>query len=190
MVCYLVRHGQDDESRRGGWSDHPLTETGVSQAETLSVIMGNYNIHHIYSSDLPRAMQTAQILAEKLCLTVALCPEFREVNNGELAGMKNELALVRYPGLFWNQLGWEQNYPGGESPKTFYERISYAWDAFAQELISQNENAVLVTHGGVIHVLRAILENRPYNNQNKHRKVDYTEVIALSYEDGKWTEIS
>ena len=189
MVCYLVRHGQDDESRRGGWSDYPLTDRGISQAVALCIKMEDYNIRHIYSSDLPRAMQTTQILAEKLCLAVAQCPEFREVNNGELAGMKNELALVRYPGLFWNQLGWEQSYPGGESPKAFYERIVSAWESFSQEIASQNEDTILVTHGGVIHVIRAILENRPYSNKDKHRKVDYTEVITLSYEHGKWTEI-
>lgn len=32
MICYLVRHGQDDETVRGGWSDHPLTEAGIHQA--------------------------------------------------------------------------------------------------------------------------------------------------------------
>ena len=188
ITCYIVRHGKDDETIRGGWSNQPLTEEGIRQAEKLSETMSGLDVAAIYSSDLRRAMQTAQILAEKLHLPVISLPQFREVNNGELAGMKNMLALERYPGLFWNQLGWEQCYPGGESPKQFYERIHAAWESFSAQILSKNENVVLVTHGGVIHVLRSILENRPYSNQEKQRNVRYTEVIALSYQNGVWEE--
>ena len=188
MILYLVRHGKDDETVRGGWSDQPLTAEGICQAEAMSITMTERNIRHIYSSDLPRAMQTAEILAEKLQLPVVPLKQFREVNNGDLAGMKNEEALVRYPGLFWNQLEWEQCYPNGESPKQFYERIYAMWMIFSQKLLVKKENAVLVTHGGVIHVIRSILENRLYSNQTKQRKVQYAEVIALTYENGVWKE--
>lgn len=190
MVCYLVRHGKDDETVRGGWSDHPLTEEGTQQAQALAEDISRLPIGAIYSSDLCRAMQTAQILAGKTHLPVVLLPQFREVNNGELAGMKNDIALEQYPGLFWNQLGWEQCYPGGESPKQFYERIRTAWMAFTEEILSCNKNVVLVAHGGVIHVIRAILENRPYDNQQKHRKVSHAEVITLRYQNGVWKELS
>ena len=70
MILYLVRHGKDDETVRGGWSDQPLTAEGICQAEAMSITMTERNIRHIYSSDLPRAMQTAEILAEKLQLPV------------------------------------------------------------------------------------------------------------------------
>lgn len=194
MICYLVRHGQDDETVRGGWSDHPLTEAGIHQAKRLAEDMAEskeeLSIRHIYSSNLRRTMQTAQILAERLHLPVEALPQFREVNNGDLAGMKNDIALVRYPGLFWNQMKWEQCYPGGESPCQFYERISMAWANFSKEILLENENVVLVTHGGVIHVIRTIIENRPYSNSEKHRKVNHAEMIALSYQNGAWKELS
>ena len=66
MICYLVRHGKDDETVRGGWSDSPLTAEGVQQAERLAAELlaaGGLSIGVIYSSDLPRARQTAAILA-------------------------------------------------------------------------------------------------------------------------------
>ena len=189
MICYLVRHGKDDETVRGGWSQQPLTEEGRKQAELLAEDMPRLEIQSIYSSDLPRAMQTAQILGSKLGLPVVPCPQFREVNNGELAGMKNSLALERYPGLFWNQLDWDQNYPGGESPKQFYERIHGAWTAFSQQILCRGENVALVTHGGVIRVIRGILENRPYCNREKQKKVSYAEIITLSCQDGVWKEL-
>lgn len=186
-MIYLVRHGQDDETVRGGWSDGMLAENGIRQAEALAETMAKLPIHGIYSSDLPRATQTAQILADKLGLPVTPLPQFREVNNGELAGMKNEIALIRYPGLFWNQLEWEQCYPGGESPKAFAERICAAWVAFSEEMGSRN--VVLVTHGGAIHVIRAMIENKHYSNRDKHRSVDYAEIIPLRYERDSWKEL-
>ena len=63
MICYLLRHGKDDETVRGGWSDHPLTEEGLRQAETLA--FADWTVSHIYSSDLQRAIQTAQIIAQR-----------------------------------------------------------------------------------------------------------------------------
>lgn len=193
MFCYLVRHGKDDETVRGGWSDHPLTVAGIHQAERLAKDIADMKeklaIRYIYSSDLCRTMQTAQIIADRLRLPVKPLPQFREVNNGDLAGMKNDIAMVRYPGLFWNQMKWEQCYPGGESPSQFYERINAAWADFSKEILSENENVMLVTHGGVIHVIRTILENRPYSNSEKHRKVNHAEMIVLSYQNGAWKEI-
>ena len=186
MICYLIRHGQDDETVRGGWSEQPLTEEGVLQAEALAAKIADLPIKQVYTSDLTRALQTAQIIAQNLELSVTPLPQFREVNNGKLAGMKNDQALVHYPGLFWNQLGWEQNYPDGESPKAFFDRISNAWKVFSQRIISQNEDVILVTHAGVIHVILTIAENRQYSNKDKQPNVKHAEVIALTYANSTW----
>ena len=193
MFIYLVRHGKDDDTVRGGWSQCALTTEGMHQVAALTDYIGvNANllkIRHIYSSDLPRAFQTAQPISDKLGLEIVYTPQFREVNNGVLAGMKNDVALLKYPNLFWNQLDWDQCYPEGESPKEFYERIHNAWLEFSKRIALSNENVVLVTHGGVINVIRAIIEDRKYNNREKHKSVNYTEFIKLSYENDKWHEV-
>lgn len=190
MICYLARHGKDDETLRGGWSQSPLTCEGKTQAEDLAnfIQSTDLEIRHISSSDLLRAMQTAQSVAEKLYLPVIPMPEFREVNNGELAGMKNELAAKIYPGLFWNTLGWDQRYPGGESPKNFYERITKAWEAFQKEISERNENVMLVTHGGVINVILSIVNGQEYSNKTAMRKIRNAEMLALEYQSGEWKE--
>ena len=190
MICYLVRHGKDDESLRGGWSQQPLTEEGILQAETLAEqIASKTNIRKIYSSDLQRAMQTAQIIAQRMQLPVTALSSFRETNNGDLAGMKNSIALERYPGLFWNQLDWDQRYPNGESPRQFYERVRTAWEVFSQMIASQQDDVLLVTHGGVIHVILSILEGRIYSNAEKQRPVKYTQMLTLVQEEGHWKEV-
>ena len=93
-----------------------------------------------------------------------------------------------YPGLYWNTLGWEQRYPGGESPKEFYERISTAWDAFQKMVLEQNENVMLVTHAGVINVILSIVNGEKYSNKTALRKIRNTELIALEYQGKVWIE--
>ncbi|MBO7251726.1 MAG: histidine phosphatase family protein [Oscillospiraceae bacterium] len=189
MICYLVRHGKDDETVRGGWSQHPLSPEGIAQVQSLASELAKYSgIQKIYSSDLCRAMETANILADRLHLSVTALPQFRETNNGDLAGMKNELAVKRYPDLFWNQLGWEETYPNGESPKQFYERICRAWDAFSREICTGSEDVILVTHGGVIQVLLSILSGETYSNKGSKRPVPYASMIPVQYEKGTWRE--
>lgn len=102
MTIYLVRHGADDDSIRGGWSNHPLTDEGLKQSEELAKKLKDYNCDAeiIYSSDLFRAKQTAELLAQRLNLEVECNAEFREVNNGDLAGMNNDLANELYPNLY------------------------------------------------------------------------------------------
>ena len=190
MICCLVRHGKDDDTVRGGWSQQPLTDEGEVQAAELAVFVqkSGLGIQQVYSSDLLRAMQTAQIVADSLRLPIVPKPEFREVNNGNLASIKNELAAEQYPGLYWNTLAWEQQYPGGESPKEFYERIRCAWDVLQKDILERNENVMLVTHGGVMHVILSIVKGEIYSNQASPRKIRNAELIALKYQSGKWTE--
>lgn len=190
MRCYLIRHGKDDDTIRGGWSQAPLTSDGITEVESLSEWIANhreqYAIKHIYSSDLCRAVQTAQILANIIQLPVSFLPAFRETNNGNLAGLDNALALVRYPDLFWNQLEWEQCYPNGESPKQFYERILNAWMCFSEEILKNNENVALITHGGVIQVILSIVQGTVYSNKQLQKPVPHASCITLQYDDGHW----
>lgn len=193
MICYLVRHGRDDDTVRGGWSTSPLTEDGVRQAAALSEELKNnsqkYDIRYIYASDLCRTLQTADILAAALELPVIKCPEFRETNNGDLAGMKHELANQKYPGLYWNSLEWEDKYPNGESPKEFYERICAAWDGFTQKLQSADGNVLLVTHQGVINVILHHIAGTVFSNKEKQEKIAHAQLIPLTLESGRWYRI-
>ena len=190
MICYLVRHGKDDDTVRGGWSQQPLTDAGKEQADELASFIqrSDLGIKYIYSSDLLRAIQTTQSVADKLHLPIIPMPEFREVNNGDLAGMKNDLASKMYPGLYWNTLGWEQRYPGGESPRDFYERVSTAWDAFQKMVLEQNENVMLVTHAGVINVILSIVNGEEYSNKTAMRKFQNAELLALESQGKGWKE--
>ena len=97
---YLIRHGQsagNAEGRFGGHSPTPLSELGLQQAETTADALARERIDRIYSSDLLRAVQTAQPLAERLGLPVIEHPAFRERKVGVLEGLTFDESKDRFP---------------------------------------------------------------------------------------------
>ncbi|MCL2547002.1 MAG: histidine phosphatase family protein [Oscillospiraceae bacterium] len=190
MTCYLVRHGQDDETVRGDWSDAGLTGEGKRQAKGLAdyIVENKYElrIERLFSSDLPRAVETARFISIALNLEIEPIPEFRETNNGVLAGMSNDIANEKYPGLFWSTLDWNEEYPQGESPHIFYERVKVAWENFSKTIRERNKNVLLVTHQGVINVICSLIDGSIYSNKMEMSKAEYTAIIPLSYSDNAW----
>ena len=182
MICWLVRHGQDDQTIRGGWSSHGLTTAGILQVHSLSKDISDMKLRitRLYSSDLRRARETALILAEPLNLEVKWKPEFRETNNGELSGMKHQEAELLYPGLYWSTLAYDECYPNGESPKLFFDRVKTAWLAFKSEACRHpEENWLLVTHGGVIEAILCIENNVKFSNKQKHFSTPNAKLIPV-----------
>lgn len=192
MFCYLIRHGQDDDTVRGGWSDSSLTDEGRRQANELAKFLKihkDYKIKKLYTSDLVRSLETAAPIAEVLGIPAIQMSEFRDVNNGDLAGMDNKKALQLYPSLFWNTLEWKQKYPNGESPYDFYIRVFEAWKAFETQIIESQESIALVTHAGVITVILDIIQGKQYSNKEQHEKIPCTSIISLEFIDGHWKKV-
>ena len=183
MTVFLARHGNEPGGFRGGWSSHGLDELGARQAEELAEYLlenqSDHDIQMIYSSDLPRALQTANAVADKLRLPVVEKSGFREVNNGDLAGMANDEADKLYPDLYWKRLAWEEKYPNGESPKDFYGRISNEWKDFLEEIKRGNKNVLLVTHGGVLQIILSILKGERYSNRKSFGSVSCCDLIKI-----------
>lgn len=180
MICYLIRHGKDPDNVRGGWSGHGLTPEGMEQVRALSAEMAGMGICRIYSSDLRRAKETAQILSASLDCPVEYLPRFREADNGSLAGMDNALALARYPGVFWSALEYTEPYPNGESPEGFFRRIQAAWgDLKGMLLRNPSADIALVTHGGVIEAILCIENGIPFSNQKRHFAAPHARPIPI-----------
>ena len=183
MKVYFVRHGKDDESFRGGWSNLGLIPEGVEQAKQLAGYLSEkrveYGITKIVSGDLQRAKETADIFAKELQLTVTTDARLREADNGELAGMPNEEALSKYQGLFWSTLKPDECYPKGESPNEFFARIKAWFETFLSECKFAEGNVLVVTHGGVINVVYHLVRNMEWSNKNKPVPVANCSVHVL-----------
>ncbi len=146
----LIRHGQADNNLHnlvGGWSELNLTELGIKQAQAVAQrldeeLKGTYKI---YSSELNRAKQTAEIICKQLEVTPTYAFELREHNSGIASGMTREWADKH-----WNQVSTytldHRPFTGSESWGEFYDRVS----SFMNKLVETEDHVLLVSHGGTI----------------------------------------
>lgn len=187
MKIYLIRHGKDDENYRGGWADLGLVPEGEQQATQLAHFLSEhkntYPISKIITSDLKRTVQTAEYIQKELNIPFVLSKDWREMNNGDLAGMLNSVALEKYPGLFFNTLRMDEAYPNGESPIEFFNRIKQTYF----DLLSNksNDNAAIITHSGVINIIYHIVKNIEWSNKNKSFPIKNASIHILEIKDGK-----
>lgn len=163
-----------------------LVPEGIEQAKQLAKHLKDnndtYQIAHIVSSDLTRTLTTAKIISSELGLPVKKELQLREINNGDLAGMRNDIALKRYPGLFFRSLNLDEPYPNGESPNDFYVRIKkWFWD-FTSDCQNMEGNILVVTHGGVINIIYHLVKGIEWNNKGRTFKVENCSVHILNIE--------
>ena len=189
MRIIFVRHGQDDETRRGGWSQYGLLEAGHTQAKKVADYFRNktsYDIGALYASDLPRTMETAAYFSEALDLPFRQDPGLGEINNGDLAGMPNEEALRKYPGLFFSTLEMEEPFPNGESPAEFHRRVQ-AWFARFLEANRDSQRDILeVTHGGVIKVIYHLVKKMAWSNKRNSVPTEKCSIHVLNTDTMVW----
>lgn len=184
MKLIFVRHGKDDDRYRGGWSTLDLIPEGVEQAKQLAKHLKDnnhtYQITHIVSSDLTRALTTANIISCELGLPIQKEFQIRETNNGDLAGMLNTTALEQYPGLFFSSLNMDEAYPNGESPNDFYIRIRKWFSELSANCHKAKGNILIVTHSGVINVVYHLVKGIEWNNKGSAFKTGNCSVHVLN----------
>jgi alpha-ribazole phosphatase len=149
QLC-LVRHGQTDwnlEGRYQGQSDVSLNENGHTQAKSLTEQLKGQTFAAIYSSDLMRARETADYIANDIGLTIQIEPRLREINQGEWEGVLVEDIKARYAEL-WSQRTVDPaniRPPGGETVSEVAERVYAALDDIAR--LHPSDNVLVVSHG-------------------------------------------
>jgi probable phosphoglycerate mutase len=190
MRILLIRHGQDEPGYRGGWSQRGLSETGLKQARALAnALLANWQpVEFLISSDLNRAVETTAEILKIMPLPVRYDQEWRETNNGLLAGMPDAEADRLYPGLFFNSLEIDEPYPQGESPRQNFERITSAFARLCRQIETSElpPNVAVVTHGGVINIIYHLLKNLQWSNRRPAFKTSPTSIHQLSRLDGIW----
>ncbi len=146
----LIRHGQTDwnlEGRYQGQSNVPLNEAGRAQAQALRGQLHGQSFAAIYSSDLRRAKETAEIIATDFHLLVKAEPRLREINQGEWEGQQVEAIRDRYARL-WEQRSLDPaslRPPGGETVGEVAKRVYAALDDIAS--IYPAASVLIVSHG-------------------------------------------
>lgn len=164
---YLVRHGQsagNAEGRFGGHGPTPLSKLGERQARLTAEALKKEGIAVIYSSDLARAIQTAQPLAELIGVTINATPAFRERHVGVLEGLTFEESKRDFPKDYYALVNRNVHHviTKGESYRQLLRRTTGAlWDILRTH---QGEKIAIYSHTGAIcfmtlHLMGAIHRN-------------------------------
>ena len=149
----LIRHGEtlwNTEHRMQGQQDSPLTARGVWQARRLGERLKTLAFTALYSSDLGRALRTAQGIAQATGHAIVEDDRLRERHFGVFEGMTRAEMQAHDPGVYQRFLSRDPHYavPGGESPSAFFERCRTALEALAARHVG--ETIAVVTHGLVL----------------------------------------
>lgn len=163
----LLRHGES-VANAGNWLaghvDTPLTERGRAQADAAGRALVDQPIARAVSSDLTRAVETAQrVLASwarargEAPPPLHQVPDLRERHTGDWAG--RDRAELRASGQMAHLTSWSLGPPGGESQQALARRVIPALADLEAEGIEGP--TLVVAHGGVLRVTLAVLDGTP-----------------------------
>jgi alpha-ribazole phosphatase len=168
---WLVRHGLTEwntQQRFCGHSDIPLSLQGRLQAHWLAEQLQKEMISTIYTSDLQRARETAEIIARQRTSSVQIkvSATWREMDFGEWEG----LTYTQIAEQFKDQLGFFTNPehdspPRGESLAHLQQRVKDGLSAIVQSDDWPVGDVVIVSHGGPLRVLLCSLLGMPIQRQ-------------------------
>jgi broad specificity phosphatase PhoE len=159
----LARHGETDDNREPlrfqGWRDTPLNDNGRRQAAELAERLATEGIASLWSSDLVRASETAEIVGDRLGLEPRLDWRLREANRGRWEGRLFEDVARDEPEAYaaWLRAGADWRFPGGESLREQQERVSACIDEIRADA---EPPALAVAHGGSIRVMLSLCDPR------------------------------
>ncbi len=186
----LIRPGETDwnrEHRWQGWVAAPLNAQGRRQVHKLASFVRNMGMSALYSSDLKRAEETANILAASLGFTPIFEARLRERKIGEWQGLTIDEMRAWYPDEYAHFIGDPANYPPpmGESRNEVKARVLAA----VAEILAQDkgETVGILSHTTAIKALMSDL--LPDYNQ-RDLDIDNTSVTTVMKTDGHWQVVA
>ncbi|KMJ59433.1 phosphoglycerate kinase [Bacillus sp. LL01] len=174
----FIRHGStawNKERRAQGSSNVPLDQDGIRDAERLSERIKNEDWDVIYSSDLLRAKQTAEIVARNLSVDeVFLDRRLQEVNGGQIEGTTESERKEKW-GENWRELDL-----GIESREMVLQRaLSFIEDVTKKH---PDQHVLVVSHGSYIrHLLGELVKDLKMEDH-----LENTSVSTVKVREGLW----
>ncbi len=189
----IVRHGESEANEKGvvaGHTDYKLTALGLEQARQTAAHLAGEQIDLVCSSDLTRAVQTAEPVAQARGLQIHTYPEFRETFCGRWEGVTfaylQEQEAQTYAEFRDNYMYF--TLPEGESiwdsGVRFYNKV--------KELAESNPDKTIfiAAHGAVIRVFWALLCGTPREKAGElHPYPSNASYSVAEYKDGKMVPV-
>ena len=189
MRVIAIRHGETEWNAAGreqGQLDSPLTARGLKQAEAIAGRLRRVSFSALYSSDLGRALHTAEIVARATGATIESDAGLRERHTGIFQGLTKEQMAAQYPSEYsaYRADPYAYQVPGGESGQQRTERSVGVMNALADR--HADETIVAITHGGfLIGFFEHVLGLAPGNAWRFKRQNAAFNVFART--DGVWS---
>ena len=186
----VVRHGEAEGNIFRifhGQYNSSLTDDGHKQAEKAAQFLKDYQIDHIYSSDLNRTYSTAEHIAKIKNLQIKKKEGLREICGGKW----ENVPWSDLPGLYPEVYGhWENDIskahlPEGESVSQMFLRAKTAFDELAEE--HPGETVCVVTHGTVIRSMLCLWQNLPLSAMQSMPWFDNASITIVDYSDEGYT---
>lgn len=171
----------------GNWN---LTELGIKQAHSIGKNLADEFKNKkfvIYSSDLPRAKQTAEIVSGYFNTTPVFTAALREFDLGNANGKSKEWARnnqqcsVWQGTIDWAKSVYDKPFVGAESKADVWNRIS----KFLNEILVQTDDIILVSHDGTLSILYALwlgIDIEMLNKCNLSGKTGGVSVLKKDYD--------
>ncbi|MBI9044225.1 MAG: histidine phosphatase family protein [Anaerolineaceae bacterium] len=201
MKLFFVRHGESEANvmnmmSNRGWI-HGLTEKGKAQAAGLAQEIKHLPFKRVYASPLKRTVETAELLAEPLGLSVETHAGLREVDSGILEGKSDEESWKIFFKIFYDWFedqNWDSKVEEGDSLNDLRARFLPA----LENILAENEDGdhiLIVSHAGVLTTLLPfVLDNvgHKFSYENPLNNIDM--IVAHKNGDGliceKWGNVS
>jgi 2,3-bisphosphoglycerate-dependent phosphoglycerate mutase len=179
----FVRHGQTDWNAEGRIQGHigpGLNALGRQQANEAAQALTGERIDAIYSSDLARARETAEIIGRAVGVSITEDMRLRERAHGDWEAKTTAELDAQVPNWreLWRRVDLDMRAPGGESTRQVVARVTPMLEEIAAA--HPNGRVIIVTHGGVIGTIRTIAANTPHGQEAKFGTKN-CEIVPLKW---------
>ena len=186
---FLVRHGQTEWNRVGraqGQANPPLNREGLEQAEALGVRLAAVAFEAAYSSDLVRAVATAEPIVRGRDAPITYRRDLREKSFGEWEGMSYEEVRRLYPRMLEELFDERPDFapPGGESDRALLSRAAGAVARIRARHDGAGGNLLVVSHGGTLRAMMASMLGLPVHAMWRLRLSNAGLSVVTVYEEG------
>lgn len=153
IELWLIRHGEtkpggDYFNSETGYRNPPLSEKGRQQAEQMALRCAGVHFDRIITSDLKRAVETAEYLGKSCGVPVETDKSFREIYMGKLE-QGGSFSDYRETFSKWKEHKEDIAYPEGENGEDVWNRCRESLERI-QKRSGDNGRVAIVCHGGTI----------------------------------------
>lgn len=189
----LVRHAESEWNVLGKWTgrtDVHLTEKGRKDASMLGAIIADIELHHAYTSEQVRTLETLTHLletAQKKGIPHESSPQLNERDYGDYTGLNKWEVMEQLGTDVFTKIrrSWDHPIPGGETLQMVHARAVPFYKEHILPRLLAGKNVLVISHGNTIRALIKYLEDIG-NEEIAEVEMNFGEIIIYRVtEDGR-----